>query len=138
MLDKVSKAKLEGYMETRKRNLCRLIYITHRHFDEWGQNRWKEDGWGGLRPDHLRVLSIIGIDEVNNNELAKRARVSKQAMSKMVNDLADYGLIDINSDPNDSRAKFISVSKKGVDFMTYLKNNACDLQEHFSNLIGKK
>ncbi len=113
MLDKRRKEKLESYMLKRKRNLCRHIYITYRYFNEWAQKQWIEDGWENIRPEHLRLISIIGIDEVNNNELAKRARVSKQAMSKMVNDLESHGFVDVEPDPNDSRASIISISNNG-------------------------
>src|SRR3954462_5062292 len=103
MLDKKTKAKLESLMAVRKRNISRGIYITHRFVNEWAQKKWKEDGWDDIRPDHLRLISIISMEVVNINELSKRARVSKQAMSKMVNDLISKGFIAYETDPNDSR-----------------------------------
>jgi DNA-binding MarR family transcriptional regulator len=138
MLDKRSKEKLESFMQTRKRNLARLIYITHRHFNEWAQKKWIEDGWGEIRPEHLRLISIIGTGEVNINELAKRARVTKQAMSKMVNDLKERGFIQIHPDPQDSRSKIISISSEGADFMMYLCGSAKELEIKFAAIIGKK
>ena len=138
MLDKQSKKKLDKYMERKRRNLCRGLYITYRHFNEWAEKKWKEDGWGDLRPEHLRLISIISLEQVNNNELAKRARVSKQAMSKMVNDLEQQGFVDIIHDPNDSRAKIISISNKGVTFFEYFTGSSQIFEGMCKEKIGDK
>ena len=138
MLDKRAKAKLEALIPKRRRNLARHIYILHRYFNEWACKRWLKDGWGIIRPEHLRLLSIVGSDEVNNNELAKRARVSKQAMSKMVTELEKRGFINVQPDLNDSRAKIISVSKKGVEFLVYLTSCGKELEVIFAGMIGKQ
>ena len=136
MLDKRGKKKFEGYIERKKTNLSRHIYITYRYFNEWAQKQWKEDGWENIRPEHLRLISILGVDVVNNNELAKRARVSKQAMSKMVADLEVHGFIDVEPDPNDSRAKIISVSNNGVEFLEYFYNCNKLIEKRFRAMLG--
>ena len=136
MLDKRGKQKLETYMHKSKTNLCKHIYITHRYFNEWAQKKWKEDGWVNIRPEQLRLIAILRTDEVNNNELAKRARVSKQAMSKMVNDLESHGFIDVNPDPNDSRSKIVSVSNKGADFLEYFYNCNKPINKQFRDILG--
>jgi DNA-binding MarR family transcriptional regulator len=136
MLDKRGKKKLELYMQRKKTNISRHIYITYRYFNEWAQNQWKEDGWKNIRPEHLRLISILGTDAVNNNALAKRARVSKQAMSKMVNDLESHGFIDVETDPNDSRAKIVSVSNSGVEFLEYFYNCSVGIEKRFEEILG--
>jgi DNA-binding MarR family transcriptional regulator len=136
MLDKRRKEKFEQYMLAKKTNMCRHIYITYRYFNEWAQKQWKEDGWKNIRPEHLRLISILGTDVVNNNELAKRARVSKQAMSKMVTDLESHGFIDVEPDPNDSRAKIISVSNNGVEFLEYFQGCNKVICKQFEEILG--
>lgn len=138
MIDRRGKQKLEKYMLKGKTNLCKHIYITHRFFNEWAQKQWKADGWENIRPESLRLIAILRTDVVNNNELAKRARVTKQAMSKMVNDLELHGFIDVNPDPNDSRAKIISVSNKGADFLEYFYNSSKLIEKQFTAIIGKE
>jgi DNA-binding MarR family transcriptional regulator len=136
MLDKRRKEKFERYILSKKTNICRHIYITHRYFNEWAQKQWKEDGWKNIRPEHLRLISILGTEIVNNNELAKRARVSKQAMSKMVVDLESHGFIDVQPDPNDSRAKIISVSNNGVEFLEYFQGCNKVISKQFEGILG--
>ncbi len=136
MLDKRTKAKLDSHITTRKRNITRGIYITHRYINEWAHAKWKEDGWDDIRPDHLRLISIISTEALNINELSKRARVSKQAMSKMVNDLISKGFIAFQTDPADSRSKIISITKEGVEFMEYFKSCSKLVEKKFEAIIG--
>ncbi len=138
MLDKRTKAKLDEHIATRKRNVTRGIYITYRYLNEWALSKWKEDGWDTIRPDHLRLISIISTEQLNINELSKRARVSKQAMSKMVNDLISKGFIAFETDPHDSRSKIISITKDGVEFMEYFKGCSKLVEKKFEDIIGEK
>ncbi|MCX6198786.1 MAG: winged helix DNA-binding protein [Bacteroidetes bacterium] len=138
MLDKRTRAKLESHMAARGRNIMRGIYITHRYVNEWAQSKWKADGWENIRPDHLRLITIISLEDVNIIELSKRARVSKQAMSKMVNDLITKGFIEFETDPKDSRSKIISITKEGVHFMEYFVGCAKLVDEKFEKIIGVK
>lgn len=104
-----------------------------------GTKRWKEDGWDGIRPDHMRMLSIISLEPMNVNELSRRARVSKQAMSKMVNDLINKDFIVVETDPKDSRSKIISITSTAVDFLEYLSEAVRKVvEEKFKTIIGAK
>ena len=138
MLDKQTKRKLDMLIEARKRNLCRSIYIIYRVMHDWSSKKWIEDGWDDIQPEHLKLVSIIGADNWNNNELAKKARVSKQAMSKMVNLLESRGFIVVTADPADSRAKIISISKKGVEFMEYFYSTTKQFTRQFTDIITSK
>lgn len=138
MLDKKANAKLEKYFAARKGNVNRGIYISHRFINEWAQKKWKEDGWEGIRPDHMRMLSIISLEPMNINELSRRARVSKQAMSKMVNDLISKDFIAFETDPKDSRSKIISITPTAVDFLEYLSGCSKVVEAKFIEIIGEK
>ena len=138
MLDKRTQTKLETHIASRKRAITRNIYIANRFITEWAQVKWKEDGWDNIRPEHLRLISIISLEPVNINELSKRARVTKQAMSKMVNDLISKGFIAFETDPKDSRSKIISITKDGVGFLDYFLGCAKLVEERFEQIIGKK
>jgi DNA-binding MarR family transcriptional regulator len=104
---------------------------------QWSEKKWQDDGWHDIQPEHLKLVGIIGDREWNNNELAKKAGISKQAMSKMVNLLEGRGFISVVPDENDSRAKIITISKKGVEFLEYFHKNNIEFSRQFSELISK-
>lgn len=136
MLDKRTQAKLETQIANRKRAITRNIYIANRFITEWAQTKWKDDGWDNIRPEHLRLISIISLEPVNINELSKRARVTKQAMSKMVNDLISKGFIAYETDPKDSRSKIVSITIEGVEFLEYFLGCAKLVEQRFEKIIG--
>jgi DNA-binding MarR family transcriptional regulator len=138
MLDKQTQKKLDTLLEVRKKNLCRSIYVMYRFLHEWTDQKWAEDGWGDIQVEHLKLVSIIGKDEWNNNTLAKKAGISKQAMSKMVNLLEGRGFINVIQDEKDSRAKTITISKKGVEFMEYFYKNNLEFTRQFGDIISKE
>ena len=84
------------------------------------------------------MVSIISMEPMNINELSKRARVTKQAMSKMVSYLIDKGFIAYETDPKDSRSKIISITKDGVEFMDYFKGCGKLVEKRFEKIIGVK
>lgn len=137
MLDKQTQKKLDNLIALRRKNLCRSIFILYRVLHQWSDKKWHEDGWHDIQPEHLKLVSIIGDSEWNNNELAKRAGISKQAMSKMVNLLEGRGFINVIPDEKDSRAKIITISKKGVEFMEYFYKNNIEFSRQFMDIISK-
>lgn len=138
MLDKKTKERLEAEWPKRKANLGRLVFITHRIFYKWATERWQKDGWGEIRPEHMRIMSFIGTNSLTVNEIAQRAGVTKQGASKMLTDLIDNGFVDVEQHPTDNRAKQISISKKGADFIFYLDSAAKDMEKKYESIIGNK
>lgn len=138
MLDKQTQKKLDRLLVLKKKNFCRSIYILYRVVQQWGDKKWAEDGWDDIQHDHLKLVSIIGADKWNNNALAKRAGISKQAMSKMVNLLEGRGFINVVPDEKDSRAKIITISKKGVEFLEYFQQNNLEFTREFAGILSKE
>jgi DNA-binding MarR family transcriptional regulator len=138
MLDEKTKKKLEAEWPKRKANLGRLIFITHRIFYKWATERWQKDGWGEIRPEHMRIMSFIGTNNLTVNEIAQRAGVTKQGASKMLTDLIDNGFVEVEQHPTDNRAKQISISKKGADFIFYLDGAKKEMEEKYESIVGKK
>src|SRR5205823_14183173 len=48
------------------------------------------------------------------SDLAQRAEITKQAMMQVVDDLQDRGLVRRTADVNDSRAKVVRLTAKGL------------------------
>jgi DNA-binding MarR family transcriptional regulator len=68
-------------------------------------------GGGHPAPRHIAALLQIATDgPIGMSELADRLHVSLATMSQVVTDLADWGLIERNSDEADRRRTFVSVA----------------------------
>src|ERR1700760_4097452 len=107
---------LNGY----RNNFGTHLYRIYWHMLIWSEKEWKADGWTEITTDHLKVISVVARSKnTTNNELAKLIGVSKQAMSQMITLLEKRGVLTVNKNPSDSRAKIITLSEYGVDFMIY-------------------
>jgi DNA-binding MarR family transcriptional regulator len=136
-MNKKTKALIDKTPEKRKNSLTRHLYVMYWHMHDWFRKKWAEDGWLDINTDHIKLISMIaGGERMSNTELAKKAGVTKQAMSQMVTLMEKRGVIIIEQDPDDSRAKLISLSEYGVEFMVYFSSCAEDLMKYYATIIG--
>jgi DNA-binding MarR family transcriptional regulator len=139
MMDKKTRALIDAMSAKRKNSLSRHLYIIYWHMHDWSRKKWGEDGWSDITSDHIKLISMIaGGERMSNAELAKKAGVTKQAMSQMVTLMEKRGVLIVEQDPNDSRAKLISLSKYGVEFMVYFHSCAEELMKQYSKIIGNE
>ena len=137
MIDKKKKAVIDAMAAKRKNSLSRHFYVAYWHMQEWLRRKWAEDGWSDITMDHVKLISIIsGGEQLSNSELAQKAGVTKQAMSQMVTLLEKRGVLVVEQDPNDSRAKLISLSDYGVEFILYFSSCGEELTKFYAKLIG--
>ena len=123
----------------KKNSLSRHLYIVYWHMHDWSRKKWAEDGWSDINADQIKLISMIaGGEQMSNAELAKKAGVTKQAMSQMVTTMEKRGVLTVEQDPNDSRAKLISLSKYGVEFMVYLSSTREELMAQYTKILGSE
>jgi len=65
-------------------------------------------GMTTLKKLHLDLISLIDPDGTTITEIAKRKGVTKQSISKTVQELLDMGFLEARTNPEDSRSKLIS------------------------------
>tara|TARA_R110002073_G_scaffold389_6_gene3476 strand:+ start:1122 stop:1541 length:420 start_codon:yes stop_codon:yes gene_type:complete len=71
-------------------------------------------GYPDIRPSHSAVFANLGMGAVRVTELAERARVTQQAMGKMLKELERTGYVARDIDGGDKRAKEIRLTGRGV------------------------
>jgi len=65
-------------------------------------------------PSHARAILLIERAGTRLSDLAQRAEITKQAMMQVVDDLQERGLVRRTADVNDSRAKVVRLTAKGL------------------------
>jgi MarR family transcriptional regulator, organic hydroperoxide resistance regulator len=79
--------------------------------------RFTARGFGDVRPAYGSVLlPLFEEDGLRMGELARRARLSKQAMTELVPRLERSGLVDRRTDPSDGRASLIFLTGRSRTF----------------------
>jgi DNA-binding MarR family transcriptional regulator len=138
MLDKKRKAVIESIAQEGRDNLGVYFYIIYWHQHDWTKKKWTEDGWSDISADHLKLINLIADGKSRSSgELARKTGVTKQAMSQMVNLMEKRGVLTVQQDPDDSRAKMISLSAYGMEFLEYFRLYTMDLIEQYTKIMGE-
>jgi DNA-binding MarR family transcriptional regulator len=97
-----------------------LGYLLARASQRWDAllaERCRAHGFPEVRPAFGSILlPLFQQDGLRIGELADRARLSKQAMTTLVRDAADSGLVVRERDPGDGRAYRIQLTERADEF----------------------
>jgi DNA-binding MarR family transcriptional regulator len=95
-------------------DLARLLLEGHRVLSSELVAALDERGWPDLRAGHAAVfLNVDRRSGTRLTELARRARMTKQGMMLIVDDLEGRGYVRRVPDPDDARAKVVRLTARG-------------------------
>lgn len=95
-------------------DLARLLLEAHRALAAELVRALTERGYPDVRPGHAVVfLHIDRRSGTRLTELARRARVTKQGMMLVVDELEQRGYVRRVPDPEDARAKIVRLTARG-------------------------
>lgn len=95
-------------------DLPRLLLESHRVLSAELVALLDERGYPDVRPGHAAVfLHIDRRSGTRSTELARRARMTKQGMMLLVDDLESRGYVRRVADPEDARAKVVRLTARG-------------------------
>jgi len=80
-------------------------------FDEGLQAALKARGWKSMSRSQSITLANIALGIRRPAKLARNLGISRQAVSNMLQDMAEQGLITIEADPSDRRASVVNFSE---------------------------
>lgn len=90
-----------------------LLAKAAQRWNELLAQRFAAAGWADVRPSYGSVLvPLFEEDGLRMGELARRARLSKQAMTELVRRLERDGLVERRPDPSDGRASVILLTER--------------------------
>jgi DNA-binding MarR family transcriptional regulator len=115
----------------------KIVTYLKRQFDFWTTEQLILHGYKNFKIAYMPVLMNVSVDGTNNNELAKRARVSKQAMSKVLKELSLHGYIKTKTDQTDKRSSIVMLTDKGKRFVIDARLCVKDLMDEYRKEIGK-
>ncbi|MEZ0542308.1 MarR family winged helix-turn-helix transcriptional regulator [Fibrella arboris] len=126
----------EMFREIRGRSMGRLAWRLKRFLDEFMEPRLHQRGFTDFKLSYLRLVANIEENGITNNELARKADVTKQMMSKVVSLLEAGGYIYTKKDEIDSRASRIFLNERGFELLMGVHECMEEAHTHFSTIIG--
>jgi DNA-binding MarR family transcriptional regulator len=95
-------------------DLSHLLLDAFRSLDREITTALEDRGAGELRPSQAVALLQVERTGTRLSELAQRAGITKQAMMQLVDDLQEMGCVRRVPDPQDSRAKIVRLTARGL------------------------
>jgi DNA-binding MarR family transcriptional regulator len=119
-------------------NLPRLLREFSQDFERRIWERLASRGYPDIRPSHSQVFANLGLGAVRVTELAERARVTQQAMGKLLRELERMGYITRAVDDADRRAREIRLTDKGIELARVCLEVVDELHAEYAEKIGAR
>lgn len=104
----------ENFENEKRSSLGHLLIKVGRLYHEQSVERVKgELGLGRLTPAHLDLFAHIDFEGTTVNEIARRRGVSKQAVSRLVLEMIEMGILLSRQNPRDQRSHLVTFETKG-------------------------
>ncbi|AUX38211.1 MULTISPECIES: MarR family winged helix-turn-helix transcriptional regulator [Sorangium] len=126
-------------LERRKRaSLGQLLLRSARLLDERAMARIARRGAPGVRRAHTALMPYIDLEGTRLTDLAERARVTKQAVGQLVEELEAMGVVERTPDPEDRRAKRVRFTPHGLKALLHGLGVLTELEEELTRKLGEK
>ncbi|HTN82854.1 MAG TPA: MarR family winged helix-turn-helix transcriptional regulator [Sorangium sp.] len=126
-------------LERRKRaSLGQLLLRSARLLDERAVARVARRGAPGVRRAHTALMPYIDLEGTRLTDLAERARVTKQAVGQVVEELEAMGVVERTPDPDDRRAKRVRFTPHGLKALLHGLGVLQELEEELTRSLGQK
>ena len=130
--------QLLASQQYKERSWVKLISVIKRQLDAWATVEVARQGYNDFKLGHMPLLMNISPGGITNTELAKKARVTKQAMSKVVNELLELGYIETIVHDSDKRSSVISLTVKGKQLVITARKCMLRLEAEYEQQFGKQ
>jgi DNA-binding MarR family transcriptional regulator len=101
----------------RLNNIGRRLNEAVRIFESRVVDLLREKGHDELSLAHINLTRNLDDEGTRLSELARRAAVSKQSMSELVDQVERHGLVKRRPDPDDGRAKLVCFTEAGFAWL---------------------
>jgi DNA-binding MarR family transcriptional regulator len=124
-----------SYFEDIQNNYPRLLSIAKRHFEIWASNNLCNH-IANFKTSYMPFIANINPNGSTNNEIAKRAVIAKQGMSRTIKELEQLNMIVLEKDKKDKRSSKIKLSAQGKIFMDSSVSKIVALTNEYKKIIG--
>ncbi len=123
---------LENHQQFQKVNLVRILRQSVRLITNEISKTLVRNGHENLSARHLNVFENLTVADNNIISLANRAGISKQAMSKLVKEIALEGYVNVVTDRRDNRVQLVQLTEKGAAFLLLIQK---EIEEKYQEVL---
>lgn len=120
----------------RRQNLGRLLIRAFNAFEEHHIRRLGEEGFADFTGSETVVLRNVETGGSRITDIARRAKVTPQAISQLVAGLERKGYLTNDPDPTDGRARLVRLTDRGLALIAQGQDITRELHETWAEILG--
>jgi len=136
-----TRRKAESFRErlelAKRGSTLQVLFKVARLLDEAALARVAARGGAVLRRSHMSLFPHIALEGTRITELADKLSISKQAVSKLVDDLEQLGVVARRDDPEDARARLVAFTKLGREGLFTGLSVLSELEQELVSMLGE-
>ncbi len=113
-----------------------LLRDAHMSVDLAVRSELAQNGFPDLAPWHFSVLRNLGEEGSRPSELATRAGVTRQAITKVVDELERLDMVRRAPDPNDGRGVIVRYTDRGRAGLKIARKRMLALEHEYASRVG--
>ena len=117
--------------------LGQLLLRAQRRFDTALLTRLRAAGWDDVRPAHSQVFAHLDRGGSRASELARRAGMTRQAMSELVRELQALGYVEQVDDPANRSARLVRLTPRGVEHVRAARRIVRAMEDELAGTLGQ-
>lgn len=96
----------------------------------------EQSEFGDIRPTHGCVFRFVGGEGLRLTDIAERAKLTKQSVGEIVDDLVERGYAQRIPDPDDKRAKLICLTARGETAQAHGRKLFAKVEKRWAERYG--
>jgi DNA-binding MarR family transcriptional regulator len=116
--------------------LIRLVNRANRAMQADMVRQAHARGYTQVKQAHNLVFGFLSAGGARTSDLAARAGITRQSMGEIVRDLVTLGIVTMEPDPHDGRAKLVKYTPQGLELTTGGFEHILDLENKFKEKFG--
>jgi DNA-binding MarR family transcriptional regulator len=115
-----------------------LLRVPYEAVREHIIDRLHAAGFDDIDQAHFNVLQYPGPQGRRPSEITAHARVSKQAMNYLLNQLEERGYFERRADPDDARSTRIVLTRRGEAVRRTIRDAVTELEREWATRLGPR
>ena len=126
------------YHKMRERNIIRLSKFFFMHLSGRVEALAAEHNMPEMKVHYFGFLYNLQPEGTTSRDLAEKLKVSKQAISKMTQEIHQLGYIEFHPHETDRRASVIRLTEKGMQMLRTGMQVSEQIKTELEEKVGKK
>ena len=115
-----------------------LLRVPYEAVREHILDRLHAAGFDDIDQAHFTIFQYPGPQGRRPSEITAHARVTKQAMNYLLNQLEERGYFERRADPDDARSKRIVLTRRGEAVRRTIRDAVNELEREWTTLLGTR